>query len=91
MYTFNYENVGDMQGTYFKQTCANWYSAGWENFPFNDEHLESAGKQSAESGEADDGETESEEKADKEKGDDDFEDEVENESADPENEPFIFS
>ena len=86
MYTFNYENVGDMQGTYFKQTCANWYSAGWENFPFNDEHLESAGKQSEESKEADDGKTESEEKSDKEKGD-----EVEDESADPENEPFIFS
>lgn len=43
LYSYIYENIGNMQGTYFQYRCANWYSAGWDNFPYSDEFLSTHG------------------------------------------------
>jgi len=40
LYQLQYENIGNMQGTYFEYKCVNWYSAGWTDFPFTNEYLE---------------------------------------------------
>lgn len=40
LYQLSYENIGNMEGTYFQNTCANWYSAGWTDFPYSEEFIQ---------------------------------------------------
>ena len=39
IYQLQYENIGNMSGTYFEYKCVNWYSAGWSDFPISLERI----------------------------------------------------
>ena len=41
LYSIHYDNIGDMEGSYFPYRCQNWYSAEWEEWPLSQEYIDS--------------------------------------------------
>lgn len=39
LYKLAYANKGNMGGSYWNYRCANWYSAGWKNWPITEDYL----------------------------------------------------
>ena len=34
-----FQNIGNVNGTYVDYNCANWYTANWQNWPITEEYL----------------------------------------------------
>lgn len=71
-----------MSGTYFEYKCVNWYSAGWTEYPWSDDYIEThGGKVPVKDEKADDAEGADEETETKDEDEDEAEEEPEDDQS----------